>query len=227
MTTSFIQRTKTNRLKQNPILNILVTGLLVVSAIQVRAEVFVITPDASATVTSGTPMVIRWSDELETPLVNVELWDGVRGTTTVLARSIAVPQREISWIVPEDVESGDRYRFVVRDARKATRAIYSVGFTGLVRTAASPTGITEPTSQPFTVDVAPMPATDRIRVSWTEPVRRIEIVDLTGAVVIRLDPAPSSHACSVNITTLSSATYSVVAYAGSGNVTRRSLLVQR
>jgi hypothetical protein len=227
MNTSFNQRTQISRLKQISKFNILVTGLLVVSAIQAHAEVFVITSDASSTTTSGTPMVIRWSDELETPLVNVELWDGVRGTTTVLARNIAVPQREISWTVPEDVENGDRYRFVVRDARKATRAIYSVGFTGLVRRAASPTGITEPTSRALSVDVEPMPATDRIRVSWTEPMRRIEIVDLTGAVVIRLDPAPGSHACSVNIDTLSSATYSLVAYAGSGNVTRRSLLVQR
>lgn len=227
MNISLNQPSTAFRRKQTRFLNVLASGLLFITAVHGKADVFVITLDASSTVASGTPMVIRWSDDLETPLVNVELWDGVRGTTSVLARNVAAPQREISWTVPEDVETGDRYRFVVRDARNTSRAIFSVGFTGLVRRAATPSSVVESTSLAGIIDVAPMPATDRIRLSWTQTVRRIEIIDLTGVVVVRLEPASGAQACSVNVSTLRSGTYIIVAYTGSGGVIRRSLLVQR
>lgn len=213
--------------RQGALVLILVCGLLLLATSHARADVFVITPDASMTVGSGTPVVIRWGDDLEAPLVNIELWDGVRGISTVLAQNIKAPQREINWTVPEDIENGSRYRFVVRDARDTTRAMFSVGFTSLVRRSRTATGIDDLTQQLVRFDVAPLPAADRVRISWTEPLRRIEIIDLTGVVVVRLDPAPGAQSCLVNIAALSAASYTVAAYTGSGSVIRRPLLVQR
>lgn len=209
------------------LVRILLLGALVFSSSYARAEVFVITPDHSTTIRSGMPTIIRWDNDLETPQVHVELWDGVRGTTTVLAENVTAPQREINWTVPDDIRNGNRYRFVVRDARNARRAVFSVGFTNLVRQASTPTGIDSAASGEFSMEIAPVPAMDRVRISWTEPLKRIEIVDMTGTVVVRLEPASGAQACSVNITALSTGTYSIVGQSPTGYVVRRPLLVQR
>ena len=213
--------------RKGTLVALLISALLAFTPPTGRADVWVVTPDASTTVYSGTPAVIRWSDDLESPLVNVELWDGVRGTTTVLARNVAAPQREIFWTVPEDVQTGNRYRFVIRDTRDTRRAVFSAGFTNLVRRSQMPTGVYQGAAGVFSMDIAPIPASDRVRISWSEPIRRIEIMDLTGATLIRLDPTPGALACSVNTAALSSASYSVVAYTGAGSVIRRPLLIQR
>lgn len=205
----------------------LIMGLIITASSTVKADITVLSPGASTTIASGTPVTIRWSDDLETPIVNVELWDGVRGTTTILARNVSAPIREFQWTVPEDVQSGTRYRFVVRDARDVRRAILSTGFTALVRRALMPTGTGEEPTPELSMDIAPLPAADRIRISWTEPVHRIEVFDVSGSVVARLEPARGASACLMSVAALGSGSYSVVAHTNRGNVLRRPLMVQR
>lgn len=193
----------------------------------VWADVSVRAPHASTVYAPGTPLTIEWTDDLETPRVTVEVWDGQRQTTTVIASDVAAPQRSVNWTVPDDMSTGTRYRFVVRDARQPHRAVFCPGFYTVAPLAPTLTSTMESDVDVSKLSIVPTPAGERAVLSWSEPVTIISVVNTHGEEVRTIRPTGEASTCSVNVEDLAPGTYSVTAQALSQKVLRSRLIVYR
>lgn len=191
------------------------------------ADVSVRAPHASTTLAPGTPLTIEWTDDLETPRVTVELWDGQRQTTTVIAESVAAPQRSINWTVPDDMNSGTRYRVVVRDARRPHRALFCPGFYTVARLSPMATSTSELHLGVPELTVTPTPAVDRVMLSWIEPVVTIRVINTQGEEVRTICPTGEALTGSIGVEDLAPGSYSVQAQTLSQRVLRGRLVIYR
>ncbi|MBU3698807.1 MAG: hypothetical protein FGM33_02180 [Candidatus Kapabacteria bacterium] len=201
--------------------------LLFVTVCRVMADVSVHTIEPSTTLSPGTVMSIRWTNDLEAANVDVVLWDGVRRTVHVLAEGLTEENTQLVWTIPAGIEDGSRYRIMVRDTRQPDRAMSSVGFLTFQRAAPMPTSTPEAGALAENIQVAPMPASDRVRVAWNMPIRHIELIDVHGSRVKVVDPVESAQGCSIDISDLSIGTYTVQAVSTSGKRFRRPLIINR
>ena len=208
-------------------LSMLYIVLMMLSCYPVLADVAVRTPSSSSSIPVGTSVTIHWTNDLEASIVNVELWDGVRQSTMVIASGLSGQQRELAWTIPSTLEEGSRYRIVVRDAQRQWRTMHRVGFLTLRKRALMPTSVEVYSSDPKEMVVAPMPASENIRLTWLEPMRHIEIVDLQGTILRRMEPAFGASGCVLNVTDLGTGCYNIVGHTRIGGVVRRPLVVQR
>lgn len=201
--------------------------LLAATASSVMADVSIHTAEASTTLTAGTVMSIRWTNDLEAANVDVVLWDGVRRTTYVLAEGLTQETTHLVWTIPTGIEDGSRYRILVRDTRQPDRAMSSVGFMTFRRVAPMPTSMHDAGLSSYSVDVSPMPAGDRVRIGWSVPMRQVELIDVRGMCVKVIHLAESVQGCSIDIADLSIGTYSVLAESTMGQRFRRPLIINR
>lgn len=202
-------------------------AVLLIAGSNVTADVSVHTNESSTTLTPGTVMSIRWSNDLEAANVDVVLWDGIRRTTQVIAERLSEEQTQLVWTVPAGIDDGTRYRILVRDSRQPDRAMSNVGFLTFLRAAPVPTSIDQLGADADRIEVAPVPASERVRIGWSVPMRRIEIVDVHGARVKVLDLLESSRSCSIEIADLSAGTYTVQSLSASGRRTHSPLIIHR
>ncbi|MEN9281311.1 MAG: Ser-Thr-rich glycosyl-phosphatidyl-inositol-anchored rane family [Bacteroidota bacterium] len=209
------------------IARMVVSLFLTLIPVIVWADVSVRAPHASTVYAPGTPLTIEWTDDLEAPRVTVEVWDGQRQTTTVIANDVAAPQRSVNWTVPDNMSTGTRYRFVVRDARRRHRAVFSPGFYTVAPLAPTLTSATEPDVDMSELSIMPTPAGERAVVSWAEPVTIISVVNIHGEEVRTIRPTGEASTCSVNVEDLAPGTYSVNAQALSQKVLRSQLIIYR
>lgn len=205
----------------------LLVTLLLLRCYPARADVSVRTPCSSTSIPVGTPLTIHWTNDLEASRVDVELWDGVRQSTTVIASGLSAQQRELAWTIPTNLEEGARYRVIVRDGQRRSRTMQSIGFLTLHKRSPMPTTVDEYSSNQIELEVAPMPASEKIRLTWIEPMKHIDIVDLQGTIVRRMEPAEGASGCVVNVTDLGIGSYSLVGHTRAGGLVRRPLVVQR
>lgn len=204
-----------------------VLSVLVLCVAQAEADVSVRTNDVSTTLRPGMVVSIRWSDDLEAENVDVQLWDGERGTSQTVAANVDRNQRELTWTIPPGVNDGTRYRFQVRDARRPGRVMSNVGFYAIRRPSPVPTSVDGRGLAGGELDVSPVPATERIRLSWSTPMRRFEIFDAQGKIVRVISPVESSLTCSIDVADLGVGTYTIQAQAISGPVVHRPLIINR
>ncbi|MFM8771780.1 MAG: GPI anchored serine-threonine rich family protein [Candidatus Kapaibacterium sp.] len=202
-------------------------AILLLCGSAAMADVAVRTPGASSTVTTGTSIVVHWTNDLEATLVDVELWDGMRQSSTVIASGVPAQQREFAWTIPTTLNEGSRYRIVIRDAEQRSRTIHSVGFMTLRKQSLMPTSVEAYSSDPTELNVAPMPAAEKIRLTWIEPMKHIEIVDLQGTILRRMEPADGASGCVLNVTDMGTGSYSIVGHTRAGGMIRRPFIVQR
>lgn len=191
------------------------------------ADVSVRTPSSSSSIPVGTSVTIHWTNDLEASRVDVELWDGVRQSTTVIASGISAHQREVAWTIPTSLEEGARYRVIVRDGQRRSRTMQSIGFLTLRKRSLMPTTVEAYSSNPTELDVAPMPASEKVRLTWIEPMKHIEIVDLQGTILRRMEPADGASGCVLSVTDIGTGTYSIVGHTSAGVLVRRPLIVHR
>lgn len=208
-------------------LSTLFVALMMLSCFPALADVAVRTPGSSSSIPVGTSITIHWTNDLDASTVDVELWDGVRQSSMMIASGLPAQQREIAWTIPTTVEEGSRYRIVLRDAQRHWRTMHSVGFLTLQKRSLMPTSVDAYSSDPKEMDVAPMPASENIRLTWVEPMKHIEVVDLQGTILRRIEPAPGASGCVLNVTDLGTGSYSIVGHTRIGGLVRRPLVVQR
>lgn len=203
------------------------TAFILLYSYSAQADIAVRTVGASSTVTIGTSILVHWTNDLEATRVDVELWDGARQSTTVIASGIPAEQREVTWTIPSTLEEGSRYRIVVRDVQQRSRTMHSIGFITLRRLSLMPTSVEAYSSDPAELSIAPMPAAEKIRLTWVEPMKHVEIVDLHGTVLRRMELAEGANGCVMNVTDMGTGSYSVVGHTQTGRLVRRPLVVQR
>jgi len=192
-----------------------------------RAEVTVHSAESSMSLLPGSVVAIRWSDDLEADVVNVELWDGVRGTTAEIANNVTRQQRELTWTIPVGITDGRRYRFVVRDARRPGRTMASIGFHAIMRPAPVTTSVRQQAQVGGELDVMPRPASEQIHLTWTQPVGRIEIVDARGVRVKLVSPGEATRMCTVDVADLGVGAYTVLSRTRQGQVLQSPLIINR
>lgn len=207
----------------------IIIGLVHILAgfVLLRADVTVHTAEPSMSLLPGSIVTIRWSDDLEADAVNIELWDGVRATTAAIANNVTRKQRELTWTIPTGIGDGRRYRFVVRDARRPDRTMASVGFHAIMRPAPVTTSVHQQDPAGGELDVMPRPATEHVHLSWTQPLRRIEIVDVRGERVKLVSPGETTRMCTVDVTDLGIGTYTVLSRTLQGQVLQSPLIINR
>ncbi|HBB24919.1 MAG TPA: hypothetical protein DCZ59_01505 [Bacteroidetes bacterium] len=196
-------------------------------SVLLRADVTVHSAESSMSLLPGSVVTIRWSDDLEADVVNIELWDGVRGTTAAIANNVMPPQRELTWTIPAGIADGRRYRFVVRDARRPERTMASIGFHVIMRPAPVTTSVHEPVQVGGELDVVPRPASEQVHLAWTQPLGRIEIVDARGARVKLVSPGEATRMCTVDVTDLGIGAYTVLSRTLQGQVLQSPLIINR
>ncbi|MBU3679077.1 MAG: hypothetical protein FGM32_05660 [Candidatus Kapabacteria bacterium] len=205
----------------------LFVALMLLGFYPALADVTVRTPSSSSSIPVGTSVTIHWTNDLEASHVDVELWDGVRQSTMAIASGLPAQQRDFAWTIPTTLEEGSRYRIVVRDAQRHSRTMHSVGFFTFLKRALMPTSVDVYSSDPTEMNVAPTPASEKIRITWVEPMKHIDVVDLQGTILQRLEPAEGASGCVLNVTDLGTGSYSIIGHTRIGGVMRRPLVVQR
>lgn len=174
----------------------------------------------------GATVHVTWDNALEADTVRIELWDGERHVFRTLSTMATTTQPRYSWTIPPDVHPGSLYRFVVRDAQNPARAEFSAGFHQIRSRGDVALTVEDDPATTAELVVSPLPASERARIAWTKfDAVSIDLVDMQGAVVQRIEPPRSTRACVAMLSGVRTGSYVVVARMTNGKVLRTSLLV--
>lgn len=206
------------------ILFICLTFVLVVSS---NAHIW---PSGGATevpLTPGQTVTITWDDALASERATIELWDGDRSTSKVIASNILTSLRRFEWTIPIDQPMGSKYRFVLRSTSRPKIAILSHGFIQMNAPYPLVNRVGNEISEQGHVSVYPLPASDGITVSWTtNGASMIEIRDVRGLLIRSHHIHPASSTMEIDVRNIPTGMYALWVRGADGQKITRSILIQ-
>ncbi len=173
----------------------------------------------------GTIVDITWNSDLMTGQVDVGLWNGDTGTLEILAQGIDFGQGAYEWMIPADQSSGDRYRFVIRDAGNPRRLELSMGWITL---GSPPPAVTSVEDIDYGSDIRcdPFPAGNEVRVSWKDRVvTSVEIIDLMHRVVLHQDVDANAGSVRLDVSKMASGLTFIRLRGPNGGIVATPLLI--
>lgn len=204
----------------------LVMGMALVNW-RATADVTIHTSGPATTLQPGEKVLVRWSNDLGSETVDIDLWDGVRGTAYPIVSGVDAIEREIAWIIPPGTQDGTRYRVRVRDSRNPSRVMSTVGFHTIANARPLFTSTEETATGDVALALSPTPASERVRLTWSAPVSRVDVFDTRGRLAKSFVPDETSRTCNLDVGDLAIGAYSVQTHGVSGNIHRRALLISR
>ena len=201
-------------------------GLCLIAANMMAA----VSPDGGASghwFGTGQDITITWNDDLEADIVDVALWNGTEGSLTVLAAGLPAGVHRYVWHVPAGLPTGERYRFVVRDALNHGRFDMSGGWISInmPRPIISTVNMLD---DGHDVVVTPMPASDNVTVVWGErSVSGIEVVDLHHRRIMMKEIDRGLRFAKIDLTGLSSGMVFVRLHDDRGASVTKPLIIER
>lgn len=176
----------------------------------------------------GERITITWDDALEAGLLDIELWDGERGTSTTLGKSIDASLHKFEWLIPDDQPRGLYFRFVVRNTLRPTIAVFSMGFSSIdpQRTLVSSIDSDAPTAP--SVNISPVPANNELQLVWnTEDVVSIEVQDVSGRSYLRQTVDPTTRTLHLDVGAVPNGIYALVSRTRHGVTNTQPFVIRR
>lgn len=207
---------------------ILVVTAMLMAGIPALCEVYPSGGHGAAPIGVGSVIPIRWTNDLEATSVDLVLWNGALQQWTEIARNVPADQGEYHWQVPSSVVPGDRYRVGVRDAARPIRTLFSASWLSIGLPAPLVTGVANQIDHGMDVHVSPLPASDRVTVTWTDrQVERLEIVDVARRVLTSWDIANGSGTTQLDLRGLPTGSHFLRILAADGRLVVKPLPVIR
>lgn len=208
--------------------SILVMVLAPLMVASVQAQVWPSGGAAEKQLMPGSAVSVKWDDAIRADRVTIELWDGERGVASMVASGVAASQPHYEWVIPADQLTGAMYRFVVRDHTRPSIAMFSKGFLSIVSTQSLVSGIQGESVSIGQVIVEPVPAVDKITVTWElNNTETLEIRDLQGQLRWSGIVSTASTSLDVDVRELSTGMYTLIARTVSGQSITKPFLIQR
>jgi hypothetical protein len=133
--------------------------------------------------TNGT-VTIRWTNDLQAQQVHICLFNADDGSEAVVQSNIQAQQTSFVWTVPSNLAPGSKYRFVIRDASKPTRAMFSAGYVQLGNVPEPAlTGVLDVEGD-SELQIWPQPTDGLLNIRWKHSgVRTIVLLNMQGGIV--------------------------------------------
>lgn len=175
----------------------------------------------------GKTVTITWDDALVAERVTLELWDGDRSTSTVIAANIPAVPRRYEWTIPSDQPMGSKYRFVLRNTLRPRIATLSQGFIQLNVPSPLVNNVNGEGAEKHHISVHPMPASDAISVKWSmSGSSMIEIRDVRGLLMWSREVHPASSTMEIDVRNIPTGMYTLVVLGIDGQKSTRPILIQ-
>ena len=153
---------------------------------------------------NGAVVRITWNDDLMTNAIDVSLWNGDTGESTILAQNLDISQGAYEWTIPAAQQPGGRYRFVITDVSNRRRLELSDGWITLGSAGPIISSVTE-VDYGTDVHCDPFPASAVVRVSWADRiVTSLEVIDVMHRIVLTKDVDPNAGSVQVDISGIAS-----------------------
>jgi hypothetical protein len=218
---------QTNTTMKSHMLSIVIIFLGIVQCGNLSATVY---PGGGTTLSElsiGSPVHIRWTDDLKADLVDICLWDGDRQKFITVAKGIPFSQHELTWSIPADIKPGTHFRFFIRDNSDSNNMDLSSGFISIGLKGASASNIGELPASPD-LWTAPSPVSNALTIGWDAvDMQLLELIDGLQRIVMQQPLAPGQTSANLNMTTVSAGLYFVRLHSASGNVSIEPIIVSR
>ncbi len=206
------------------ILIICATFILVASS---KAHIW---PSGGATevpLVPGRTVSITWDDAITSERATIELWDGERSVSTVIASNVLTSLRRYEWTIPFDQPIGSKYRFVLRSTQRPRVAILSQGFIQMTAPYQLVSSVNSEELDNGRVSVFPIPASDRITASWSvNGASMIEIRDVRGLRMWSQTIHPASTTLEIDVRDIQTGMYTLNVVGADGKKSSRPILIQ-
>ena len=177
---------------------------------------------------AGSVIPIRWTNDLETEIVDLYLWNGALHEWTLIANGIPAGQGVFEWTVPYTVIPGDRYRIAVRDAARPIRQMLSAAWLSIGLPAPLVTSMNSVIDHGADIQLSPIPAADRLTVSWSDrDVVRLEVVGLARSVLATWELPSGAGSTQLDLRTLPIGSHFLRIHAADGRLVVKPLPILR
>ncbi len=175
----------------------------------------------------GKTVTITWDEALASERATLELWDGERSTTTVIASNILTSLRRFVWTIPFDQPMGSKYRFVIRSTIRPKVAILSHAFIQMNAPYQLVNTVSNEISEQGHLSVYPLPASNGITASWTlKGASMIEIRDVRGLLIRSHTIHPASTTLEIDVRDIPTGMYTIIVSGADGQKCTRPTLIQ-
>lgn len=175
----------------------------------------------------GSPVNIRWTNDLNAELVDVCLWDGDRQKFITVAERIPISQRELTWSIPSDIKPGSHFRFLIRDDSDSNNMDMSSGFISIGLKGASESNNDELQVNPD-IWTAPSPVSGALTIGWNAvDMQSLELIDGLQRIVMQQPLVPGQTSAVLNVNPISAGMYYVRLHSASGYVRTEPIIVSR
>lgn len=113
----------------------------------------------------GHTVRIEWSDDLQTPMVDLAVWNADLQTEQAIAEAIPASDHAYEWQIPVTLPPSDRYRFVVRDHAQPRRALRSRSWVHIIPAQPMVATVHHDQETPA-LTIQPAPATNDVTLTW-------------------------------------------------------------
>ncbi len=139
------------------------------------------TPLGGETWFGGQEYEIRWDfDELEST-VDIDLWDGLRGTWSQIAGGIPASSRSYRWRIDPRL-AGNRFRLMVKDHNRPAAYCMSASYF-TIRGVNTPFPGNQALESRDPIEIIPNPAAEYALVSWPGEADEVSVWTLAGTRV--------------------------------------------
>ena len=173
----------------------------------------------------GDRVTITWDSSRVTSPVVISLWDGHRRRTTRIHTSSASSQA-FEWEIPDSLQPGSLYRFIVASSSSPMNGHYSEGFVTIYPPEQRTSSVSVPIPDQQ-LHVTPIPAHDVVRVRWGDhEARTIGLTTLLGATIASWACSTSSTQMDISVSAIPSGVYQLTLQYANGATTTRTVVIQ-
>jgi len=174
----------------------------------------------------GERVTITWDSTRVASPVTISLWDGERRRTIRIHSAYATSQSSFDWTIPDTVQPGSLYRFIVASSSTPTIAHFSESFVAIHPVEQRITTVFNSTSEQQ-LRIMPVPARDVIRVQWSgSDAKTVVLSTVLGATITSWPCASGSTQLDLNVSAIPSGVYQLTLQCMSGDTTTRTVVIQ-
>lgn len=174
----------------------------------------------------GESVTITWdSTRVASPVV-ISLWDGERRRTTRIQSAYSASQASFEWTIPDTVQPGSLYRFIVASSSSPTIGHYSESFVSIYPAEQRTSAVATP-SRDQSLQITPVPAHDVLRVQWGgSEAQALLLTTMLGTRITSWVCMNGSTQMELNVSTVPSGVYQLTLRYANGDFTTRTVVIQ-
>lgn len=187
-------------------------------------------------IVQGQSIMVRWVRFFNAPLVDIYVWNANTSTRERIARDVHASGGEYAWQIPDDFQSGERYRFIVEPTTEREKRIMSRGWVHIGSVTDSEISNHEKniathvasditTLERARVSVAPQPARESVRLRTNDDYTSIQVLNLQGVVLHQHELQTGERTIDLDVQEYPAGTYNIVLTSDDGRRVSTSVVV--